>query len=59
VLDRYLGAFESSDVECLVWLARADARRTPLIERLSPQGGGWFRISEDEGPEFRPAFMDP
>jgi RNA polymerase sigma factor (sigma-70 family) len=59
VLHRYLGAWRSTDIERVVWLARADARRTPLIERLSPQGGGWVRLGDSDGPEFRPWFMRP
>jgi RNA polymerase sigma-70 factor, ECF subfamily len=56
----YVAAWDQTDIDGLVALARADAARTTLIERLQPVGGGWVQLP---GPgqagalAFRPAFM--
>ena len=59
VLGSYRQAWEATDVARLVWLARADAKRTPMLEGLGGQGGGWVRLGPGDSPEFRPAFMRP
>ena len=57
----YVAAWDQTDIEGLVALARADAARTMLIQRLQPVGGGWVQLP---GPgqagqlAFRPAFMN-
>ena len=57
----YVAAWEQTDIDGLVALARADAARTTLIQRLQPVGGGWVQLP---GPgqagalAFRPAFMN-
>jgi RNA polymerase sigma factor (sigma-70 family) len=57
----YVAAWDQTDIGGLVALARADAARTTLIQRLQPVGGGWVQLP---GPgqagalAFRPAFMN-
>jgi RNA polymerase sigma-70 factor (ECF subfamily) len=59
----YVAAWDQTDIEGLVSIARADAARTTLIQRLQPVGGGWIRLpataagAEGE-PAIRPAFMN-
>jgi RNA polymerase sigma-70 factor (ECF subfamily) len=61
LLSGYVAAWDGTDVDGLASLARADAIRTALIERLRPLGGGWVHIPPspaDQGElSFRPAFM--
>jgi RNA polymerase sigma-70 factor, ECF subfamily len=55
----YVAAWDQTDIDGLVALARADAARTTLIERLQPVGGGWVRLpgqGQPAAPAFRPAF---
>ena len=57
----YITAWDQTDIDGLVALARTDAARTTLIERLQPVGGGWVQIPHRGQPvalSFRPAFMD-
>ena len=57
----YVAAWDQTDIDGLVALARADAARTTLIERLQPVGGGWVRLPGQGQPAalaFRPAFMN-
>ena len=63
LLGAYVAAWDQSDIDGLVTLARADATRTTFIERLRPVGGGWVRVPESPpGSQaelaFRPAFMN-
>ena len=56
----YVAAWDQTDIDGLVALARADAARTTLIQRLEPVGGGWVRLPGPGQPAtlaFRPAFM--
>ena len=57
----YVAAWDQTDIDGLVALARADAARTTLIQRLQPVGGGWVQIpcrGQPAALAFRPAFMD-
>jgi RNA polymerase sigma-70 factor, ECF subfamily len=57
----YVAAWDQTDIDGLVALARADAVRTTLIQRLQPVGGGWIRLpgpGQPAAPAFRPAFMN-
>jgi RNA polymerase sigma-70 factor, ECF subfamily len=57
----YVAAWDQTDIDGLVALARADAARTALIQRLQPVGGGWVRLPGAGQPavfSFRPAFMN-
>jgi len=57
----YVAAWDQTDIDGLVALARADAARTTLIQRLQPVGGGWVRLPSAGQPAalaFRPAFMN-
>jgi RNA polymerase sigma-70 factor (ECF subfamily) len=61
LLAAYVAAWVQSDIDGLVALARADAARTALIERLRPIGGGWVRVAGAAAPgqdqlAWRPAF---
>jgi RNA polymerase sigma-70 factor (ECF subfamily) len=63
LLRAYVAAWDQTDIDGLVSLARADAARTTLIERLQPVGGGWVRVPETAAGaqaelSFRPAFMN-
>jgi RNA polymerase sigma-70 factor, ECF subfamily len=63
LLGAYVAAWDQSDIDGLVALARADATRTTFIERLQPVGGGWVRLPEPGAAgeaelAFRPAFMN-
>jgi RNA polymerase sigma-70 factor (ECF subfamily) len=56
----YVAAWDQTDVDGLVALARADAARTTLIQRLQPVGGGWVQLGgggQRGALAFRPAFM--
>ena len=56
----YVAAWDQTDIDGLAALARADAARTTLIQRLQPIGGGWVRLPGAGQPAalaFRPAFM--
>ncbi len=56
----YVAAWDQTDIDGLVALARADAARTTLIQRLQPIGGGWVQLPGPGQPAalaFRPAFM--
>lgn len=56
----YVAAWDQTDIDGLVALARADAARTTLIQRLEPLGGGWVQLPGPGQPAaltFRPAFM--
>ena len=57
----YVAAWDRADIDRLVALARADATRTTLIERLQPVGGGWVQVPAAAAAQtelaFRPAFM--
>jgi RNA polymerase sigma-70 factor, ECF subfamily len=56
----YVAAWDQTDIEGLVALARADAARTMLIQRLQPVGGGWVQLPSPGQAgtlAFRPAFM--
>jgi RNA polymerase sigma-70 factor (ECF subfamily) len=58
----YVAAWDQTDIDGLVALARADAARTTLIQRLQPIGGGWVRLPAPGQPAalaFRPAFVRP
>jgi RNA polymerase sigma factor (sigma-70 family) len=62
LLEAYVAAWDQTDIEGLAALARADAARTTLIQRLQPVGGGWVQLPESAGQAelaFRPAFMNP
>jgi RNA polymerase sigma-70 factor (ECF subfamily) len=64
LLSAYVAAWDQTDIDGLVALARADATRTTLIERLQPVGGGWVRLPASPATgqgdlAFRPAFMNP
>jgi RNA polymerase sigma factor (sigma-70 family) len=53
----YVAAWDQTDIDGLVTLARADAARTTLIERLQPVGGGWLQLpGPGQAVTFRPAF---
>jgi RNA polymerase sigma-70 factor, ECF subfamily len=57
----YVAAWDQTDIDGLVALARADAARTTLIQRLQPVGGGWVQLPGPGQPAalaFRPAFMN-
>ena len=57
----YVAAWDQTDIDGLVALARADAARTTLIQRLQPVGGGWVQLPGTGQPAalaFRPAFMN-
>ena len=57
----YVAAWDQTDIDALVTVARADAARTTLIERLQPVGGGWVQLPGHGQPTalaFRPAFMN-
>jgi RNA polymerase sigma-70 factor (ECF subfamily) len=57
----YVAAWDQTDIDGLVALARADAARTTLIQRLQPVGGGWVQLAGAGQPAalaFRPAFMN-
>jgi RNA polymerase sigma-70 factor (ECF subfamily) len=57
----YVAAWDHTDIDALVALARADAARTALIQRLQPVGGGWVQVPGQGRPAalaFRPAFMN-
>ena len=57
----YVAAWDQTDIDGLVALARVDAARTALIQRLQPVGGGWVRLpghGQPAAPAFRPAFMN-
>ena len=57
----YVAAWDHTDIDALVALARADAARTTLIQRLQPVGGGWVQVPGQGRPAalaFRPAFMN-
>jgi hypothetical protein len=57
----YVAAWDQTDIDGLVALARVDAARTTLIQRLQPIGAGWVRLPGPEqhaAPAFRPAFMN-
>lgn len=60
LLSGYIAAWDGTDVDRLVSLARADAARTTLLQRLEPLGGGWVRVADDSADQsylsFRPAF---
>ena len=63
LLGAYVAAWDQADIDALVSLARADAIRTTLIQRLQPVGGGWVRLPETAAVghgelAFRPAFMN-
>jgi RNA polymerase sigma-70 factor (ECF subfamily) len=61
LLTAYVAAWDESDIDGLVALARADATRTTFIEQLRPVGGGWVRVPESAGQgelAWRPAFMN-
>jgi RNA polymerase sigma-70 factor (ECF subfamily) len=63
LLTAYVAAWDQADIDRLVAVARADAARTTLIERLQPVGGGWVRLPHSSGAaqselRFRPAFMN-
>jgi RNA polymerase sigma-70 factor (ECF subfamily) len=60
LLGAYVAAWDQTDIDGLVALARVDASRTTLIQRLQPVGGGWVRLPETAAAElaFRPAFMN-
>jgi RNA polymerase sigma factor (sigma-70 family) len=55
LLGAYVAAWDEIDIDGVAALARADAARTTLIERLQPVGGGWVQLPE---MAFRPAFMN-
>ena len=57
----YVAAWDQIDIDGLAALARADAARTTLIQRLQPLGGGWVQLPDPGQPAalaFRPAFMN-
>jgi RNA polymerase sigma-70 factor (ECF subfamily) len=59
LLSAYVAAWDQTDIDGLVSLARADAARTTLIQRLQPVGGGWVRVPAGGAQTelaFRPAF---
>jgi RNA polymerase sigma-70 factor (ECF subfamily) len=63
LLSAYVAAWDQADIDGLVAVARADATRMTLIERLQPIGGGWVRLPDTAGAgqtelRFRPAFMN-
>jgi RNA polymerase sigma-70 factor (ECF subfamily) len=59
LLTAYVAAWDQTDIDGLVALARADAARTTLIQRLQPVGGGCVRLPASATAEltFRPAFV--
>jgi RNA polymerase sigma-70 factor, ECF subfamily len=57
----YVAAWDQTDIDGLVALARTDAARTTLIQRLQPVGGGWVQLpapGQAGALAFRPAFMN-
>lgn len=63
LLAGYVAAWDETDIDGLASLARADAARTTLLERLEPVGGGWIAFPDPSGAAptelaFRPAFMN-
>jgi RNA polymerase sigma-70 factor (ECF subfamily) len=63
LLAAYVAAWDQTDLDGLASLARADAARTTLIQRLQPVGGGWVQLPETTAGAqaelaFRPAFMN-
>jgi RNA polymerase sigma-70 factor (ECF subfamily) len=63
LLGAYVAAWDQTDIDGLASLARADAARTTLIQRLQPVGGGWVKLPETTAGAqaelaFRPAFIN-